>query len=385
MIRPLDRNPFSLTPFYQQIHQLTLEKGGYHNAHLHLDRSFTYDDVRQLLLPPRVGAASHLSLPSKHNLISEIHSSKLYDSENLYARTSLILEEMHQAGTTGADTLVDVSTDGLGMRALEVFLSLKEDFRGRLDLRVGAYNPLGFSVDPKNSERLVRLASEIADFVAFLPERDDHSRTPDAIGFRRSLQIAIEIGAESRKPTHIHLDQMNLPQERGTEQLLSVLEQENLSNQPPQIWAIHVISPSTYDEKRFEELLDRFQSSNLGLIVCPSAAISMRIVRTVLSPMGNSLARVLNFASRGIPVRVGSDNIHDITSPGGTPDLLFEVGVLSHALRFFDVEILSSFLAGRNLTSDQIETIETHLERDTEECQKIATALDFESEMVGRG
>ena len=290
---------------------------------------------------------------------------------------------MVHAGTTRADSLVDVTTDGLGMRGLEVFLSLKEEFRDKLDLRVGAYNPLGFSSDRKSSELLIRKASEISDFTAFLPERDDYSRNPEAIGFRKSLHIAVEIGATAGKPTHIHLDQMNLPQERGTEQLLSVLEDENLSSYPSGIWAIHVISPSNYDEKRFEALLDRFQSSNLGLIVCPSAAISMRMVRGVQGPIGNSMARVLDFACRGIPVRIGSDNILDITSPGGTPDLLFEAGVLCHSQRFFDAEILSSFLAGKALAPAQIERIKIHLERDSEECKKITTSLKFETEMIG--
>jgi len=379
----LQGNPFSLTPFYERIHSLTLELGGYHNAHLHLDRSFTYDPVREMLLPAGSESASHLSLPSKHNLISKIHSSELYSSKTLHSRTSAILEEMVHAGTTRADSLVDVTTDGLGMRGLEVFLSLKEEFRDKLDLRVGAYNPLGFSSDRKSSELLIRKASEISDFTAFLPERDDYSRNPEAIGFRKSLHIAVEIGATAGKPTHIHLDQMNLPQERGTEQLLSVLEDENLSSYPSGIWAIHVISPSNYDEKRFEALLDRFQSSNLGLIVCPSAAISMRMVRGVQGPIGNSMARVLDFACRGIPVRIGSDNILDITSPGGTPDLLFEAGVLCHSQRFFDAEILSSFLAGKALAPAQIERIKIHLERDSEECKKITTSLKFETEMIG--
>lgn len=48
------------------------------------------------------------------------------------------------------------------------------------------------------------------------------------------------------------------------------------STQEPLVWLVHVISPSTCDEKRFQKLVEDFVELNTGVICCPSAAISMR-------------------------------------------------------------------------------------------------------------
>ncbi len=121
------------------------------------------------------------------------------------------------------------------------------------------------------------------------------------------------------------------------------------------LWAVHVISPSCYDDGRFNRLLDRFRACGLGLIVCPTGALSMRQDPAGLdrAPVHNSIARVEAFIDKGIPVRMGSDNIEDNFLPNVTADLYNEVFVLSNAIRFYDIDILARLAAGRlNATSN---------------------------------
>jgi hypothetical protein len=100
----------------------------------------------------------------------------------------------------------------------------------------------------------------------------------------------------------------------------------------------------------------------------------MRQFRPVAAPTHNSIARVLDLLAAGIPVRVGSDNICDITSPAGTTDLAMELFVLANTIRFYDLEILAKLGAGLALDAADRGRIIDHLERDAAEVRKALPA-----------
>ncbi len=208
------------------------------------------------------------------------------------------LEIMVDGGTRHADTLVDVGRDLGDFDGLDAFERLRNRLRGRLDLRLGAYNPLGFRDDDPGRWELFVEAARRSDFVGSLPERDDRRRAPGHVGFdehcRRLVGLAMELG----KPLHVHVDQVNHPRENGTERLLRVADELGYRGEP-RIWLIHVISPSTYEEPRFEALLQGMLDAHVG-VICPSAAISMRQSRATRTPTFNSIARVLEMSAHAM-------------------------------------------------------------------------------------
>jgi cytosine/adenosine deaminase-related metal-dependent hydrolase len=362
------------TGFHAALRANIESRGGLFNAHLHLDRSGTLGFVEDYLRRQAVSTTSAISLQAKHGLMSVVHDSDLYTWDALTSRIGEFLDAMARIGTTRIDTTVDVTDDGLGLTALKAFLDLKSTFADRLDVRVGAYNPLGFRDDePSRWDLLVR-AAESADFIAALPERDDTSRYPEHVGFDRSVRMVVELAARTGKEVHIHVDQANHQCEDASERVLNVLDDIEHDLRDAQVWFIHAISPSAYDDARFERLVERMVHHRVGVIVCPSAAISMRQVRAINGPTRNSIARVLEFSAAGIPIRIGSDNICDITSPAGTLDLMNEIFVLSHALRYFDVDYLAAVATGSALTEDERERVCLHLDVNAQEEQRV---IDF--------
>jgi cytosine/creatinine deaminase len=355
------------TGYHRELRQAIERRGGIFNAHLHIDRSGTYPFVVAQLERDQSSSVSAISLQKKHSLVTMVHQSEMYRADSLYSRIGSLLNGMTQTGTTRADTTVDVTDDGLGLAALEVFLRLKEDFSPELDLRIGAYNPLGFREKDRSRWKLLDEAIRLSDFVISLPERDDKKRYPEHIGFEASVERVLERGFESGKEVHIHVDQENHEFEKGSETVLSVLQSLPMVAAEQQVWLIHAISPASYDDARFENLMSSLFENHVGIIVCPSAALSMRQVRKLNGPMRNSIARVLEFAAAGIQVRLGSDNLFDITSPAGTLDLLTEVFVLAHALRFFDIDVLAAFATGQPLSEEERDRVREHLERNQEE------------------
>jgi cytosine/adenosine deaminase-related metal-dependent hydrolase len=363
------------SPFFDSLRARIDELGGGFNAHLHLDRAGTWQATQPLhTADSSERNASAASLQTKHSLIGAIHQGGEYAPGRIVERVRPFVEGLIAARTRRADTVVDCSLETVGVEALEVMIALRDEYRAVIDIRLGAYSPLGFSrVNPASWE-FMREAAERADFIGGLPERDDQARYPSHIGFEESCRRLLSLGLELGRPVHLHVDQTNLAAERGAERVLDVLddlgggrallpEQQAHAVEPsePWLWLIHLISPSAYDEGRFADLLARLHHHGVGVICCPSAALSMRQHRDVQSPTHNSVARVLELLDAGIDVRVGSDNLNDVFSPASTTDLVDELFVLCNAVRFYDIEVLAKIGAGHRLEPDDLSRVRGYL------------------------
>jgi len=223
------------TPFFIQLRREIAQRGGIFNAHLHLDRSGTLEETQALIGDEGM---SHLSLTKKHGLIPLIHASDVYDVSSLGRRVGYFLDLMEQAGTTRADTLVDVTADRVGLTALQKFLELKHERRDRFDLRLGAYTPMGFmDAEPERWEVFAE-GARLGDFIASLPERDDQALYPDCIGFAENCRRMLRLSHELGKPAHIHVDQKNDPAEDHTEIVIGLIDElgrggSRLDQDPP--------------------------------------------------------------------------------------------------------------------------------------------------------
>lgn len=362
--------------WYQRLALAINEFGGLFNAHLHLDRAGTLDEVYMENIGHRILDSSYVSLHMKHSLITNLHSGKAYDSSDFKKRVNLFINDMVDAKTIRADTLVDVTTDGIGLQALNWMQEIKNERAHEIDLRLGAYTPFGFDdSDPARWDLMVKGAQH-SDFIAALPEADDKNEYPTHIGFyehcRRTLLLAKDLG----KPIHVHTDQRNEPSESGTEQLIKAIREfgaPKSKDNEPMVWAVHLISPSTYDDDRFYKMVADMVECNIGLITCPSAAIGMRMYRPIMTPTYNSIPRVLEMLASGVHVRMGSDNIADICSPSTTADLIDEIFVLSAAIRFYNPEILAKLATGHKLNLKEREIISDHLNKNQIEIDKFLT------------
>lgn len=364
----------SASPFYEQLSARVAELGGLFNAHLHLDRAGTLPDHYMAHGDHRILDSSYISLHEKHNLINVLHSGPAYDRDDLTSRVNACLDAMVACNTVRADTMVDVTADAVGLSALETLLTIKHARSGEIDVRVAAYSPLGFTDTEPGRWGLFEQAAQYADFIGALPEADDTDEYPNHIGFYEHCRRMLALCKSSGKMLHVHTDQRNEPSEQGTEDLIRAVREFGAPVSPdgePTVWAVHMISPSTYDEARFQRLVDGLLECNIGVICCPSAAIGMRQLRPLNSPTYNSIPRVLELLSAGVPVRLASDNIADICSPSTTANLIDEVFVLSAALRFYHVGILAKLACGQPLDEDERALVKEHLVKNDEEIAKV--------------
>lgn len=369
----------SRSPYYQKLRQEIAALGGMDNAHLHLDRAGTFDDVYFSEANLSLKENDHISLHKKHALIGKVHSGPAYDQENLRMRVRSVLETMVDLGTRRADTMVDVTADRVGLSALRTMNEIKEEFAGRIELNNASYTPLGFSDQKPERWEVFEEGVAEADFIGALPEADDVVDYPENIGFMEHCRRVLELGAKHGKMIHVHTDQRNDPRESGTEQVIEAVKRYGApASEPgdPKVWIIHMVSPSTYEEERFQTMADNLRELNLGVICCPSAAVGMRQLRSMQSPTYNSIPRVLDLLAAGVRVKIASDNIADICSPSTTADLVDELFVLSAALRFYNVEILARLAAGLAPTPGQVAHIKDHLSQNDAEIDRVIQHYD---------
>ncbi len=363
-----------LSPFYRQLAAEVRALGGYFNAHTHLDRAGTMDERYWRMTGMRVEDNSAISLHEKHRLIYEVHRGPAYDEADLRERVAAHLAVMVGCDTRRVDTLADCTADRVGLTALETLLSIKAEWADRIDMRVAAYSPLGFPESEPQRWELFQEAVKRADFISALPEADELSEYPGHIGFEEHSRRMLAIAAEHGKMIHVHTDQRNEPNEAGTERVLKVMRQEGLSKpagDEPLVWMVHMVSPSTYDDARFAKMVEDMLDLGVGLISCPSAAVGMRQLRPISSPIYNSIPRVLELVAAGVPVRLGSDNIADMCSPSTTADLTDEVFTLSAAVRYYQPALLARLAAGVMPDAAMREMVRVHLEQNDAQIQRV--------------
>jgi len=354
-----------LSPYDEMLLRAVASLGGFYNAHGHVDRADTLDADYLAHVGTSPLEAAGLPLTVKQNLTGDLHLGRAYKEADLRARMRRVIERLIGYGTAAFDTCVDVTPDigEDGMLAFRVASELKTEFAKRIRIQL-APNPIfGFKKGTGRWEVFAK-AAEQADFLSCLPEKDEivePHNSDGRVGFRPHIRMVMELACKLRKPVHLHLDQANKPAEAGTETLLQGLDwldQPQIPDyQGPAVWVIHMISPSGYDEPRFRRLTEGLLKHNVGVIVCPTAAISMRQLRPVQTPTHNSIARVLELCKLGIPVRLGSDNICDVFVPQGDGDMLTEIKMLGHAVRMPLPSVWAKLGAGHTLNQVDRATI----------------------------
>lgn len=349
------------------------EYGGWVNAHAHLDRADTLDPRywERASIDPLEAAT--LSLKVKQNLTGELHKSGAYSYKDLKDRMAHQLERMICFGTKMVASLIDATPD-IGLKAIIPALELKEEFKGRIDFRVGTQPIFGFKNPVVNSDRwdIFAEASRRCDFLGALPEKDD---APDRIGCDAHLKKVLELGIELGKEVHVHIDQGNDPRENGTETLIQAVKwigSPKISQHFfPTVWAVHALSPSCYDEYRFKKLLDGLKEYNIGVICCPRAALSMRQLRPLQAPIHNSVARILEMIKWEIPLRIGTDNIADIFIPTGDANMMEELVYLADSLRFYVLDLWAKIGCGETPNDMDREQVSRALYQDSKVFQGI--------------
>lgn len=328
---------------------------GFLDGHTHLCRAGTYKDE---FLPTGVTLTEIADAPLevKQNIIGDLHNGPAYSAESLLKRMEWQIQRAIQAGTREMWAVTDTTAD-IGLRAFDIALGLKEKYKKQITTHVGCYPVFGLKNPLKDKDQLdvLEAAAKKADFIVGLPEKDEDEKR---IGFKGHTSILLRLGYQHKIPVHMHADQGNTAFSRDSFRVIECLEglsPEKLrwytESEEPRLWLVHVISPSCYEPHKFSRLVNMLKRYNVGVVVCPRAALSMREPRSEKTPTHNSVARVVELLSAEIRVRLGTDNVNDIFVPSGDGIILTEVDILVDMIRNYVPHIWAKVSIGIPLNS----------------------------------
>ena len=293
------------------------EKGGFRVHHAHLDKA-------HLITPERLNIAES-SLQEKWKLYRELKVN--YTEFTVYKRMKKCIYDLILQDVKYIKTFVDADSI-VGLKCINAALRIKEEFRRQIDIDI-AIQPLE-GLDNKESRDFFVKACEMATTIGGLPDRD---KNPED-----HVRFILDLSERLKKPVDIHVGQNNIPSEKETEMVLDVMEEMNHSQK---VSLVHCISLNCHDEKYIRTQCKRMKNLNVDVIVCPSAAISMKQNHSVMAPVHNSIAPVMLLLDEGVNVKLGIDNIADLFMPLVDGDMWFECRLLMEAIRCYNLDLIS--------------------------------------------
>ena len=285
--------------------------------HLHLDKSRT--------ITPNLLNNSIVHMKEKWILMREIK--KQYNKNDLNNRMFKTINNLANQGCNYMRTFIDVDNI-VGLLPLECALEQKEFWKSQgIEIQLGTQLLEG--LENEKSINLFNQAADMVDFIGCLPSRD---KNPE-----QHLDIVFKKAKDLNKDVEAHLDQCNIPTEKETEMFCNFVEKYNYQGKAR---AIHSVSLSCHKIDYQRYIAKRLNELNIGIIICPSAAISMTQHNNHYAPIHNSIGPVSIFLEEGVNVGLGIDNIEDIFMPFCDGNFMFELRLLAEAERLYEPDKL---------------------------------------------
>nr|VFJ92283.1 MAG: Amidohydrolase family protein [Candidatus Kentron sp. H]VFJ93206.1 MAG: Amidohydrolase family protein [Candidatus Kentron sp. H]VFK00062.1 MAG: Amidohydrolase family protein [Candidatus Kentron sp. H] len=252
-----------------------------------------------------------------------------YTWEDLVERISRGVETMIEQGVTHCRSFIDAD-DIVGLLPIEAALAVRERYKDKIALQF-AVQPLQ-GVVTRDSREYFTKACALADIIGGLPSRDRPQ--PE-----KHLDILFDIAKDLGKRLDVHVDQENNPGETETELLALKTIEHGMEGR---VSAVHAISLSAKPPHEQDRIIDLMKDAGLSVIICPSAALSMKPLKHRVAPLHNSIAPLAKLVVAKIPVFLGVDNIHDLFMPLTDGDMWFECRMLMEACRYYDLEAIAA-------------------------------------------
>ena len=299
----------------KQLRKKIEEKGGFVNAHAHLDRANTAKYFSK--------AEQYEFLEEKWKLVDKVKNQSDYWAYK--TRINSVVDDQLAMGVKTICSFIDVDP----VASNRAILAAREVSQENIDSTfLIACQTLKGVLDP-TSNLLIRNCLRYVNIIGSLPG-GDKGREDEHIDW------IMNAAKQYKKRVHVHVDQLNTPEEKETEWLARKTIEHGLEGK---VTAIHSISLACHPKAYRKEVYKICQDADLSFITCPSAWID-HPRREDLAPIHNAITPVDELLEHDLTVAIGSDNIHDIYKPFANGDMMFELRLLLEACKIYDVDQL---------------------------------------------
>lgn len=298
-------------------------KGGWVNAHAHIDRAYILNEDNFKLTGEALAAKWDLSDEFKKNA----------SVDDIYDSMARVVEDMIRQGVRALGSFIDVDPV-IGDKAIQAARKLRDRYKGDIELRF--INQVVKGVMDPVARKWFETGAEFVDIIGGLPEKDAGREA-------EHLDILFEAAKKNGgKPLHVHIDQYNSPDQRDTELLADKTLEHGYQGK---VAAVHCISVGAQPRQYRQELYKKMKDAGISVIVCPCGWIDNSWIagqdHDVVGPIHNAIAPVKEMVAAGLNVALGTDNIRDIYKPFSDGDMWTELRFLLETCHFYDMDALA--------------------------------------------
>jgi cytosine/adenosine deaminase-related metal-dependent hydrolase len=203
---------------------------------------------------------------------------------------------------------------------------VKLDYENIFDLKIACQTIKG--VTSFKERKLIEMWLDSLDIIGSLPAAD--------INIEKHLDVVMGWAKDTGKRLHVHVDQLNTPDEKETELLARKTIECGLEGR---VTAVHSLSLACHPRKYREHVYNLSKDAGLSFVSCPSAWID-HPRREDLVPSHNATTPVDELIEKGLTVAIGSDNIYDVYKPYSDGDMMFELRMILESCKIYDEDRL---------------------------------------------
>ncbi len=304
-------------------------KGGWVNAHTHIDRSYIINESNY--------SKTNDPLSAKWDHPDEFKKRATVD--DIVGHMSQVIDNQLAQGVQALGSFIDCDSivKDKNLKAADI---IKSRYKGQLELKF-IHQPIkGLTTKPEEVKWFEEAASFV-DIIGGLPEADSEIK----IGVDHKaehLDILFDTAKRHKKPLHVHVDQLNMPSQRDTELLI---EKTRAHKYAGKVTAIHCISVAAQEKSYRQKIYDGLVELDITVIACPSSWIDQSWVgqqpNDVIGPLHNAVTPAKEMIAAGVKVALGTDDIADIYKPFSDGDMWTELRFLLEACHFYDMDALA--------------------------------------------
>lgn len=298
-------------------------RGGWINAHAHIDRAFILNEDNFKLV--------NGSLQQKWDYPDKYKSEAGVDE--IYTNMVRVADSMLAQGAQALGSFIDVDPV-IEDKAIQAAKKLRESHGDKLQLKF--INQVIKGVIEPEARKWFEVGAEFCDIIGGLPEKDAGQEA-------EHLDILFEAAKKNGgKMLHVHIDQFNSPAQRDTELLVNKTIEHSYQGK---VVAVHGISIGAQPKTYRQELYKKMKDAGIMVVACPVGWIDNSWVAAqdedVIGPIHNAVTPVKEMLAAGLTVALGTDNIQDIYKPFNDGDLWAELRFLLETQRLYDLDALA--------------------------------------------
>lgn len=298
----------------EEILQKIKKNGGWVNCHAHIDRAYTITKENFKL-------ANRLR-HEKWILNAELRKTSTVNQ--IYDRMARVTEHLLMQGVTACGTFIDVDPD-VKDKAIQASQKLRENYKK--DIIFKFINQSSYGIFTPETREWFNIGAEYVDIIGGLLKSGAGRE-------EEYLDIILQKAKEKNKMVHVHIDELNTPEEKETEILLKKTLEYDMEGK---VVGIHVISLSAHWRGYRYMNYKLMKLAKFMIVSCPLSWLDAR-KSEIPAPIHNPIAPVDELLEHDIPVGIGIDNVADIFLPLNDGNMWNDLKALLYENRLYNID-----------------------------------------------